>query len=153
MAVDVVPLETLKSHDGLTFLSKIMEGALPLPPIMDTIGFKPTTVEDGRVVFTGTPSFAHYNPIGSVHGGYALTLLDSCVACAVHSTCKKGEGYTTLELKTNFVRPLTDKTGEVYADGHVVFRGRRTATAEGTLKDANGKLYAHASTTCLIFDL
>ncbi|MCG8447825.1 MAG: PaaI family thioesterase [Hyphomicrobiales bacterium] len=153
MNVGVVPLETLKSHDGASFLTKIMEGELPLPPIMDALGFHPHVVEEGRVVFTGMPEHRHYNPIGSVHAGFALTLLDSCVACAVHSSCKRGEGYTTLELKSNFVRPLTEKTGPVFADGRVVFRGRRTATAEGTLKDETGKLYAHASTTCLIFDL
>lgn len=105
MNVGVVPLETLKSHDGASFLTKIMEGDLPLPPIMDTLGFHPHVVEEGRVVFTGMPEHRHYNPIGSVHAGFALTLLDSCVACAVHSSCKRGEGYTTLELKSNFVRP------------------------------------------------
>lgn len=147
----VVPLDVLLSYDGLSFLQALIAGELPAPPIMQTLGFTLAEAEKGRVVFAGTPDFRHYNPIGSVHAGFAATLLDSAVACSVHSTLAKGEAYTTLEIKINLVRPLTDKTGPVRAEGRVLHRGRTVATAEGDLKDAAGKLYAHATTTCAIF--
>jgi uncharacterized protein (TIGR00369 family) len=105
----------------------------------------------GRAVFEGTPEFRHYNPTGSVHGGWYATLLDSAVACAVISTLTKNESSTTLELKLNLVRPLTKDTGPVRAEGRVIHRGRSVATSEGELKDRAGKLYAHATTTCMIF--
>jgi len=104
-------------------------------------------------VFEGVPAFRHYNPLGTVHGGYAATLLDSCMGCAVHSTLPKGVSYTTLEFKVSLIRPITSDTGLVRAEGHTLNVGRRAATAEGRLTDAKGKLLAHASTTCLIFDL
>ena len=147
----VVPLDVLLSYDGLSFLQAVVTGALPAPPIMQTLGFALAEAEKGRVVFAGTPEFRHYNPIGTVHAGFAATLLDSALACAVHSTLAKGEAYTTLEIKINLVRPITDRTGPVRAEGRVLHRGRTMATAEGDLKDAAGKLYAHATTTCTIF--
>jgi uncharacterized protein (TIGR00369 family) len=116
-----------------------------------TLGFHLAEVEAGRAVFAGTPEFRHYNPIGTVHGGFAATLLDSALGCAVFSTMAKGEAWTTLEFKLNLTRPLTKDTGEVRAEGRIIHRGRTVATAEATLKDAIGKLYAHASTTCMIF--
>jgi uncharacterized protein (TIGR00369 family) len=150
-SVGVVAPEVLLSRDGLSFLKALIAGEFPVPPIAETLGFTLAEVELGRAVFTGTPAFRHYNPIGVVHGGYAATLLDSCVGCAVHTTLAKGETYTTLELKINLTRALTDKTGPVFAEGRVIHRGRQIATAEGYLKDGAGKLYAHATTTCIIF--
>jgi len=149
--IGVVPAEVLLSYDGLSFLKALIAGELPTPPIAQTLGFILAEAEPGRAVFTGTPQFRHYNPIGTVHAGFAATLLDSAVACAVHTTLAKGEAYTTLELKLNLVRALTEKTGPVRAEGRVIHRGRMVATSEGQLKDAAGKLYAHATTTCMIF--
>ena len=149
----VTPIETLRKLSGLEFLAAIRDGRLPAPPIAKLLGFDIVEIEKGRVVFAGTPGPEHYNPIGSVHGGYAATLLDSCMACAVQSTLPTGQGYTTLEFKINFVRALTDATGEVRAEGKVLAAGRRIATAEGRLVDGAGKLYAHATTTCLVMEI
>ncbi len=147
----VFPRDVLTSMDGLTALRKMISGELPSPPIFETLGFTITGAGPGEAVFAGVPGYRHYNPIGTVHAGFAATLLDSCVACAVHSTLASGETYTTLELKLNLVRPLTDRTGNVRAEGKVIHRGRSIATAEGRLVDADGKLYAHATTTCMVF--
>ena len=147
----VVTPEILKSYDGLGFLQAIIDGTLPQPPIAELIGFHLAEAENGRAVFEGLPEFRHYNPIGSVHGGIAATLLDSALGCAIFSTLHKGDTWTTLELKLNFVRPMTKDTGPVRAEGRVIHRGRTVATSEGDLKDAAGKLYAHATTTCMIF--
>ena len=149
--IGVVPADVLLAYDGLAFLKALIAGDLPAPPITETLGFTLLEVESGRAVFAGTPEFRHYNPIGVVHGGFAATLLDSAVGCAVHSTLAKGETYPTLELKLNLVRPLTEKTGVVRAEGRVLHRGRQVATAEGYLKDGADKLYAHATTTCMVF--
>lgn len=151
IAYGVVPAETLLQYDGLTFLRGLIDGTFPAPPITQTLGFTLSEVEHGRAVFTGEPQARHYNPIGTVHGGFAMTLLDSALACAIHSTLAKGEAYTTLEIKVNLVRPLTQETGLVRAEGRVLHRGRTLATSEGDIKDAAGKLYAHATTTCMIF--
>lgn len=147
----VVPVETLLQHDGLSFVRGLIDGTFPAPPITQTLGFTLIEAEHGRAVFSGTPQMRHYNPIGTVHGGFAMTLLDSALACAVHSTLSKGETYTTLEIKVNLVRPLTNDTGPVRAEGRIIHRGRTLGTSEGDIKDASGKLYAHASTTCMIF--
>jgi uncharacterized protein (TIGR00369 family) len=147
----VVSPETLKSYDGLGFLQAIVAGTLPQPPIGETLGFHLIEVEKGRAVFEGTPELRHYNPIGTVHGGFAATMLDSAMACAIFSTMVKGDVWTTLEFKVNYVRPLTKETGPVRAQGRLLHRGRSVATAEGDVKDAAGKLYAHATTTCMIF--
>jgi uncharacterized protein (TIGR00369 family) len=147
----VVPVETLLKHDGLSFLRGLIDGTFPAPPITQTLGFTLSEVEHGRAIFSGTPQMRHYNPIGTVHGGFAMTLLDSALACAVHSTLSKGETYTTLEIKVNLVRPLTRETGLVRAEGRIIHRGRTLGTSEGDIKDASGRLYAHASTTCMIF--
>jgi uncharacterized protein (TIGR00369 family) len=149
--IDVVPAEVLRSYDGLGFLRAILDGKIPLAPIMDTLGFRLVDAGQGFTAFEGVPEFRHYNPIGAVHAGFAATLLDSAVYCAIHSTLAKGETATTLEIKINLVRPLTKDTGPVRAEGRVIHRGRTTATSEGTLRDAGGKLYAHATTTCIIF--
>jgi uncharacterized protein (TIGR00369 family) len=137
--------------DGLSFLRAIASGELPAPPIARLLGFDVVEVEEGRVVFACTPREDHYNPIGVVHGGLAMTLLDSAMGCAVHSTLPAGVPYTSLEVKTNFVRPLTADTGRVLATGTIVHRGTRVATADGrVVAERSGKLLAHASTTCLV---
>jgi uncharacterized protein (TIGR00369 family) len=150
-ATGVVPADVLLAQDGLTFLRGMIEGRFPRPPITDTLGFLLIEVENGRALFEGEPQHRHYNPIGVVHGGFAMTLLDSALGCAVHSTLAKGEAYTTLEIKVNLVRPLTKDTGPVRAEGRIVYRGRTLGTAEGEIKDRAGKLYAHATTTCMVF--
>jgi uncharacterized domain 1 len=143
--------ETLKSYDGLSFLKAVIDGKLPQAPLCEVLGFQLTEAETGRAVFEGVPEFRHYNPIGTVHGGFAASLLDSALGCAIFSTMAKGEGWTTLEMKLNFVRPLTKDTGPVRAEGRLLHRGRTLATSEGDLKDSAGKLYAHATTACMIF--
>jgi uncharacterized protein (TIGR00369 family) len=136
---------------GLEFLRKIVSGELPRPPISELMNFGLAELEEGRAVFTAEPAEYHYNPIGVVHGGLAATLLDSAMGCAVHSVLPAGAGYTTLEIKVNYVRALTAETGGVRCEARVIHVGGRTATAEGKVLDAAGKLYAHATTTCIIF--
>ena len=129
----------------------MLEGKLPHPPIMDTLDYALEEIEAGRTVFSLVPQEFHYNPIGVVHGGVAATLLDTAMACAVHSVLPAGSGYTTLELKVNFVRGLTVHSGRVRAEGTLIHMGHRVATAEGRLTAEDGRLYAHATTTCMIF--
>ena len=136
---------------GIEFLRKVVSGELPRPPISALMNFGLAELSEGRAVFTVEPAEYHYNPIGVVHGGLAATLLDSAMGCAVHSTLPAGAGYTTLEVKVNYVRPLTAETGLVRCEAEVIHVGGRTATAEGKVLDASGKLYAHATTTCIIF--
>jgi uncharacterized protein (TIGR00369 family) len=147
----VVSADTLKSLSGLDFLKGIVDGTQPSPPISELLGFHLVEVEEGRAVFEGVPDFHHYNPIGTVHGGFAATLLDSALGCSIFSTLLKGDTWTTLELNLNYVRPMSMDTGLVRAEGRIIHRGRTVATAQGELKDSAGKLYAHASTTCMIF--
>ena len=149
----VVPAETKKGLTGLELLTRVMLGTLPAPPIQQTLDFRLIKVERGSTVFAGTPRYDFYNPLGSIHGGYIAALLDSCMSCAIHSTLELGYSYATLEVKINYVRPILADTGEVRAEGKIVSSGRRIATAEGRLVDAAGKLYAHGTTTCLIFAL
>ncbi len=151
MQYGVVPPEIAITHDGLSFVKAIIDGTLPQAPICQVLGFLLVEAEYGRAVFEGAPEFRLYNPIGTVHGGFAATLLDSALGCAIFSTMAKGESWTTLEIKLNFVRALSKDTGPVRAEGRIVHRGRTVATAEGDLKDRAGKLYAHATTTCMIF--
>ncbi|MFC8763254.1 PaaI family thioesterase [Streptomyces sp. NPDC057193] len=136
---------------GLDFLREMVAGRLPGPPIAALIGFSLEEVEDGRAVFVLEPGEEHYNPIGSVHGGVYATLLDSAAGCAVHSTLPQGTAYTSLDLSTRFLRPLTTATGKVRAIGTVLSRGRRTALAEAALYDAEDRLLAHATSTCMLF--
>jgi uncharacterized protein (TIGR00369 family) len=135
---------------GIDFLRAIRDAQLPGPPIADVLGFRLTEVEPGHAVFEFTPAEHHYNPIGVVHGGMAMMLLDSAMGCSVQTRMPAGGGYTTLEAKTNLVRAVTDKTGRLRAVGKLVHLGSRIATAEGRLEDAAGKLYAHATGTCII---
>ncbi len=137
---------------GLAFFHAMLAGELPYPPIGETLDFILVEVGPGLAVFQGRPGVRHFNPMGTVHGGWFATLLDSAVGCAVHTTLGAGQGYTTAELKVNIVRPLTDRVPLVRAEGRVIHVGRRMATADGRLVDADGKLYAHASTTCFIFE-
>jgi uncharacterized protein (TIGR00369 family) len=152
-AAGAPPTDILKTLSGLDFLQKMVDGELPPPPIAEVLGFGLIKIARGEVTFSGKPTLSVYNPIGSVHGGYAATLLDSCMGCSVHSTLAPGQGYTTLEIKINYVRALTVKVPLVLATGKVIHAGRRSATAEGQLVDENGTLYAHGTTTCMIFDL
>ena len=139
-----------RSIPGLEFLRAIRDRRLPAPPIAHLLGFELVEVEPGRAVFEIVPGERHYNPIGVVHGGLAMTLLDSCMGCAVQTHMPAGAGYTTLEAKTNLVRAITADTGRLRAIGKTLHVGKRMATAEGRLEDATGKLYAHASTTCMV---
>lgn len=149
----LVPTEAAKTMTGLELLTAIMDGTLPAPPIQRAMDFRIVQLARGHTAFAGTPKFEYYNPIGSVHGGYTACLLDSCMACAVHSTLEAGYSYTTLEIKINYVRAITSDTGEMRAEGKVIHSGKRIATAEGRLCDSAGKLYAHGTTTCLVLNL
>ena len=142
--------EAARGLTGMQFLQKIVAGELPPPPIASLLKFELVELTEGRAIFAVEPKEYHYNPIGVVHGGLAATLLDSAMGCAVHSTLPAGAGYTTLEIKVNFVRPITADTGRVVAEAKLIHLGGRTATAEGQVVDRAGKLYAHATTTCLI---
>jgi uncharacterized protein (TIGR00369 family) len=144
--------EDVRGLSGIEFFEAMLDGRLPYPPITDTLDFVLISVERGRAVFQGRPLMRHYNPIGTVHGGWIATLLDSCVGCAVHAMLGAGKGYTTVELKVNYVRAVTTRVPLVRAVGSVIHMGGRLATADGRLVDADGKLYAHSSTTCMIFD-
>ena len=135
---------------GAEFLQKIVAGELPGPPFAALLNFKLVELGEGQAAFAVEPDEYHYNPIGVVHGGLAATLLDSAMGCAVHSMLPVGTGYTTLELKVNFVRAITVETGRVRAEAKLIHLGARTATADGRVVDERGKLYAHATTTCLI---
>ncbi len=137
-------------RSGLDTIRAIFAGELPPPAIAELMGFRGAEVELGHAVFEFEPGPQHYNPIGSVHGGVAMTLLDSAMGCAVHSTLAAGVRYTTLEVKTNFIRPMTVETGLVRCEGTVLHAGSRVATAEGKVLDAAGRLLAHGTTTCLI---
>jgi uncharacterized protein (TIGR00369 family) len=148
------PRATAKAAVGLSgmdYLQKILRGELPPPPIAELMGFRLAELSEGHAVFKVTPEEYHYNPIGVVHGGVAATLLDSAMGCAIHSTLPAGAAYTTLEIKVNYIRALTVETGEVSGEASIIHLGGRTAVAEGRVVDAQGKLYAHATTTCIIF--
>jgi uncharacterized protein (TIGR00369 family) len=136
---------------GIEYLRAIGDGRVPKPPIAELLGFEGIEVEEGRAVFAAVPQEYHYNPIGVVHGGLAMTLLDSAMGCAVQTMLPAGSGYTTLEVKVNFARPITRDTGRIVCEASVVHGGRTVATAEGRVfAQESGKLLAHGSTTCLI---
>jgi uncharacterized protein (TIGR00369 family) len=142
--------EAGRGLSGLEFLQKIVAGELPPPPIAALMNFDIVQLQEGQATFSVKPAEYHYNPIGVVHGGLAMTLLDSAMGCAVHSTLPAGAMYTTLEIKVNFIRAMTAETGRVRGEAKVIHVGGRTATAEGRIVDEAGKLYAHGTTTCLI---
>ena len=146
-----VSAEQRKEMSGLEFVQGLADGTLPLNTIARTLGYDVSEAVSGRVVVTAVPGDIHLNPAGTVHGGFAATLLDSCMGLAVQTTLEKGTGQTTLEFKISLVRPITPETGPIKAEGIVMTRGRRVGTAEGRITDGRGRLLAHGTTTCLIF--
>ena len=149
----VTPTEVMASMAGIDFVRALAVGKIPAPPIMQSVEPFDYTAEPGAIGFSSIPGFRHYNPIGSVHGGYAAILLDSAMGLAVHSMLPKGTGYTTLEFKISFIRGMTQDTGVVRSEGRTLNVGRRAATAEARITDAKGRLLAHATTTCLVFEI
>jgi len=145
-----VDLKTATSMSGIEFLHGMMRGTFPAPPIAEVLSFLLVEAEVGRAVFEGIPSGRFRNPLGTVHGGWMSTLLDSALGCAVHSTLKAGQGFTTVDLAVSFVRAVHESTGNLRCEAKVIHVGGRIATAEGRLVDADGKLYAHGTTTCLV---
>ena len=144
-------LPLLASLSGLEYLRRLVDGSVPPPPMAATMSFALVEIAEGRAVFRGEAGEYLYNPIGVVHGGFAMTLLDSALGCAVHSTLGASEGYTTLETKVNFVRSITLATGPVRCEAAIVHSGRQVATAQGRVtEEASGKLIAHGTTTCLV---
>jgi uncharacterized protein (TIGR00369 family) len=147
-----VAADRQKEMTGLAFVQGLVDGTLPLNMIARTLGYDITEAENGRVVVTAIPADIHLNPAGTVHGGLAATMLDSCMGLAIQTTLEKGTGSTTLEFKISFLRPITPETGPIKAEGTVISRGRRVGTAEGRVMDGNGRLLVHGTTTCLIFE-
>jgi uncharacterized protein (TIGR00369 family) len=146
-----VSADDQKKMSGLEFVQGLVTGTLPLNTIARTLGYDVIEAENGRVVVAVDPNADHLNPAGTVHGGLAATLLDSCMGLAIQSTLEQGVGQTTLEFKISLLRPITPETGEIKAEGVVLSRGRRVGTAEGRVTDGKGRLLAHGTTTCLIF--
>ncbi len=149
----VTPVEVMASMSGLDFVRGIFARKLPEPPIMEGVEPFDCTAEAGAVVIHSIPGIRHYNPIGSVHGGYAAILLDSAMGLAVQTMLPAGTGYTTLEFKISFVRGMNEDTGKIRTEGKVLNAGRRVATAEARILDGKGRLLAHATTTCLVFEI
>jgi uncharacterized protein (TIGR00369 family) len=147
-----VSAEQRRATGGLAFVQGLVDGTLPLNTIAQTLGYDVAEVESGRVVVTLDPNDTHLNPSGTVHGGLAATLLDSAMGLAIWSTLEKGLGQTTLEFKISLIRPITPGMGVIRAEGTVLNRGRRVGTAEGRITDERGRLLAHGTTTCLIFE-
>jgi len=144
--------EMVAGKTGLEILQAMLAGTLPFSPIAETLDFSLIEVEPGKAVFQGTPQLKHYNPLGSVHGGWYATLLDSALACAIHTMLPAGRAHTTAELGVNIVRAASHTTGPLRAIGTVIHCGRQLATAEARIVGPDGKLYAHATTTCLVFE-
>jgi len=147
-----VPADQQKEMSGLQFVQGLVDGTLPLNPIAETLNYDIVEAQNGRVVVTAEPKAIHLNPAGTVHGGLAATMLDSCMGLAIQSTLEKGIGSTTLEFKISFVRPITPETGPIKAEGTVISCGRRVGSAEGRVTDSKGRLLVHGTTTCLIFE-
>jgi uncharacterized protein (TIGR00369 family) len=145
--------EQVAGKTGLEALRAMLAGALPYPPIARTLSFQLLEVEEGRALFQGAPGPDHLNPLGSIHGGWYATLLDSALGCAVHTMMPAGRGYTTAELGVNLVKAISPKVQRVRAEGKVIHCGRQLATAEARLYGPDGTLYAHGTTTCLVFEL
>jgi len=147
----IVGADRRKEMSGLEFVQGLVDGSLPLNTMAETLGYDVTEATNGRVVVTAKPNDTHLNPSGTVHGGLAATMLDSCMGLAIQSTLDKGLASTTLEFKISLVRPITPQTGLIQAEGVVLNCGRRIGTAEGRIADREGRLLAHGTTTCLIF--
>jgi uncharacterized protein (TIGR00369 family) len=146
-----VSAERQKQMSGLDFVQGLAEGTLPLNTMARTLGYDVIEATEGRVVVVAAPGDAHLNPAGTVHGGFAATLLDTCMGLAVQTTLEKGVAQTTVEFKITLIRPITPETGFIKAEGIVLNRGRRIGTAEGRITDRQGRLLVHGTTTCLIF--
>lgn len=146
----LVGRETATAMTGLEFIEGLRDQTFPAPPITEAAGIWIAEVESGRVVFEALPSARFYNPLGSVHGGWAATVLDSAMGCAVHSTLAAGQSFTTVDLSLSFVRPIFEDTGRLRCEGTVIHSGRQIATAQGRLWDGSGRLLAHGSETCMI---
>jgi uncharacterized protein (TIGR00369 family) len=149
----IVSIDRQKAMTGLEFVQGLADGSLPLNTMARTLGYDIAEAEQGRVVVTAVPRDAHLNPAGTVHGGLAATMLDSCMGLAIQTTLDSGIGSTTLEFKISFLRPITPETGPLRAEGTVISRGRRIGTAEGRVTDRGGRLLVHGTTTCLIFEM
>jgi uncharacterized protein (TIGR00369 family) len=144
--------EQFAGKTGMQIFEALLAGEIPAPPISQALDFILVDAQPGRVQFQGRPQFAHYNPLGTVHGGWIATLLDSAVACAVHTLLPAGKTYTTLELKVNYVKALTERVPLVRAVGEIIYSGGRIGTAQGKLVGPDGTLFAHATTTCIVLD-
>ncbi len=153
LGLGTLPLADAQHLTGLQMLQKMIDQEYPAPPIAATMSFTLTEVSEGRAVFRGVPNGNHLNPLGSVHGGWAATIMDSALGCAVHATMGLGEGYTTVEFKVNLTRPIRPDSGELVCEGRVVHRGKTIAVSEATLKDKDGKLLAFGTETCSIFPI
>jgi uncharacterized protein (TIGR00369 family) len=151
LGLGTIPLEDIARFSGIELLQRIVDGKYPAPPISAVLNFALVEVSEGRAVFRGLPGERHLNPLGGVHGGWAATIMDSALACSVHTLLERGEAYTTAEFKVNLIRPITPNTGEVVCEGRVVSKGRTLAVSEATLKDGQGKLLAFGTETCSIF--
>jgi uncharacterized protein (TIGR00369 family) len=149
----VTPTQVMASMAGIDFVRAIFERRLPEPPIMQTIELFDCSAEPGAVTIHSIPGFRHYNPFGSMHGGYAAILMDSAMGLAIHSMLPAGSGYTTLEFKISFIKGMSKDSGTVRTEGRTLSVGRRAATAEARITDAKGRLLAHATTTCLVFEI
>jgi len=148
----VIDDDQQRAMSGLEYVQGLVDGTLPLNTMAQTLGYDVVEVSKGRVVAAAEPHAGHLNPAGTVHGGLAATLLDTCMGLAIRSMLDKGFAQTTLEFKISLVRPITPQTGRVKAEGKVITCGRRVGTAEGTLTDKDGRVLAHSTTTCLIFE-
>jgi uncharacterized protein (TIGR00369 family) len=150
--IGVLDLKKLAHMSGLAMLRGMLAGELPAPPIAESMDFWLTEADEGTATFVGHPSVRFLNPLGVVHGGWIGTVMDSALACAVHTTLAPGEGYTSMEFKVSFLRPVLPTTGPLTCTGRVIHRARRAATSDATLVDAAGKIYAHGTETCMIFE-
>ena len=148
----IAAADSIRGKSGLDLMQAMLRGELPSPYIAETLDFTLIEVAAGRAVFQGTPQLKHYNPLGTVHGGWYATLLDSAVGCAVHTMLPACRSYTTAQLNVNIIRAANQQTGPLRAVGSVIHCGRQLATADGRIVGPDGKLYAHATTTCLVFD-
>jgi len=148
-----IPHEDVLLFTGLELLRKVAAGEYPAPPIAATMNFTLIEADHGRAVFRGLPGVSHLNPLGGVHGGWAATIMDSALGCAVHSMLDKGEGYATVEFKVNLTRPITPKTGIVTCEGRIIHKGKTLAVSEASLKDGDGKMLAFGTETCSIFPI
>ena len=151
--IGTIPLEEVARLGGLAALRGTIDGTFPAPPISRAMRFWLREAEEGRVLFTGSPTADYLNPLGGLHGGWTATIMDSALACAVMTTLAPGEGYTTVEFKVNLTRPVRADGTEVRCEGRLLTRGRTIATSEATLMDAEGRVLAHGTETCAIFPI